>query len=116
MRYVQHKSGQGEKWPVTKEYTNIYQCEWPSHPYNKEASICLPKSEYIPCDPPETWRDVTADSSYNDSEPGRASITHYGPFNRVCVIDTGYRLRKLLFTNAGMPREGFIVERKDDHP
>lgn len=55
-RWVQHMSGQGEKWEVHDEGND----NWVVIPKNK-PSFChrLPKSEYRLCDPPEEWRNVT---------------------------------------------------------
>lgn len=49
-KWVQHISGQGEKWEVWKE------CEQEWNVYQKRVggpSLFFPKSEYRLCDPPE---------------------------------------------------------------
>lgn len=45
--YVQHISGQGEKWPIVGTYHPS--CDY----WLGEGAVMLPKSEYKECDPPE---------------------------------------------------------------
>jgi hypothetical protein len=56
-RYVQHKSGQGEKWKVYQgdldRFKDLYFCE------KDMISYALPKSEYIECAAPEVWTECT---------------------------------------------------------
>mgnify|MGYP001381458732 FL=1 len=55
-RYVQHISGQGEKWEVMAENGQ----QWGLH--HNVISIgwhFVPKSEYRLCPAPEVWKDVT---------------------------------------------------------
>lgn len=56
-QYVQHISGQGEKWEVYNENGEVYMCE----SARSTQGVYLPKSEYRLCDPPEVWRDVTSE-------------------------------------------------------
>lgn len=64
-RYVQHVSGQGKKWALADD-------GWPcndnlEHPTwivradvgLHVSTFCLPKSEYVLCDPDKAWVDVT---------------------------------------------------------
>ena len=48
--WVQHKSGQGEKWKVYQgdldKFKDLYMCE------KDMITYCLPKSEYAECEPP----------------------------------------------------------------
>lgn len=57
-RYVQHKSGVGEKWKVFSEEPLKWGC------YRRGISLGLPKSEYIECPPPEQWVDVTGECEW----------------------------------------------------
>jgi len=65
-RYVQHISGQGEKWELQTQYTGesdywtVY-----NRTSNYRSALQLPKSEYHLCDPPERWVDVTKDCYLN---------------------------------------------------
>jgi hypothetical protein len=68
-RYVQHVSGQGEKWEVLEETQpqGLSKC-WTVRDTeflvrakdNPRAWHILPKSEYRLVEPPERWVDVTA--------------------------------------------------------
>jgi len=59
-KYVQHKSGQGEKWQVDSYYDD-HEMFWrvPMKPGVADLVYRLPKSEYIECDPPEQWEECT---------------------------------------------------------
>lgn len=59
-RYVQHKSGVGEKWALASNdwYHNedLAQKSWAAR---RDGTVYyLPKSEYIECEPPERWERV----------------------------------------------------------
>lgn len=58
-QWVQHKSGQGEKWELAIqtgiEDSHIWAVKYPG----KMLPVYFPKSEYILCDPPEQWYDAT---------------------------------------------------------
>lgn len=54
-QWVIHKSWIGNKWEVTREYGHAYKVT-PSDP--DVEYLWLPKSEYIPCHPPEQWEEV----------------------------------------------------------
>lgn len=72
-QWVQHFSGKGEKWKVQdfggtwQELGRVVSIEYPhlwrvvDHQGTTPGGgyAWLPKSEYIPCDPPEQWEDVT---------------------------------------------------------
>lgn len=93
-RYVQHISGQGEKWEVKKEdgYTWCV---------NNNRLLChVPKSEYRLCEPPEEWEDVTMKYVYWSDLNMRVKEIVLGPHDRFRFVD--------------YPCNGpaFIVERK----
>ncbi len=114
-QWVQHISGQGEKYQVSEK-------EIPDWAYPVELSLLtgprflyLPKSEYRLCDPPEQWVDVTK----------RCKVNNYGTLvhingedhsiNGVVMnVQEGYRLRKVELKNAstGAWQPAFLVERK----
>jgi hypothetical protein len=57
-QYVQHISGQGEKWLVYSEYTDGWKV--------LGRTYFLPKSEYRLCEPSERWVDVTGECTVNE--------------------------------------------------
>lgn len=64
-KYVQHISGQGEKWEVEyleHDYPHLWRVKdhQDKNPYSNSCAW-LPKSEYRLCDPPEEWEDVTGE-------------------------------------------------------
>ena len=107
-KWVQHISGQGQKWEVTgglDKQDIFWECyyEKPSHHFD------LPKSEYRECEPPEKWEDVT----------DRCCISCDGKNLRLTFADMrctdlpqGYRFRKVCVCDQVMPDVAFIVERK----
>ena len=127
-KWVQHISGQGSKYRVIKSDNNLWGCDknMPTHEY---YNMYLPKSEYILCDPPEAWEDVTeqcnmtgTDSLWPHDEQNGEGIQNerdhvlYEPTHWVKGC---YRLRKVgveWFSGValGETRKGyaFIVERK----
>lgn len=95
VKWVQHISGQGQKWEIAGNHP-LY--EW----YVKSAipsvdSHFLPKSEFIACDPPEQWEDVTEDSEMI-VEISTKLLNNYA-----------YRIRKITGIHNGA---AFIVERR----
>lgn len=103
-QWVQHISGQGEKWPVESEDSYGYQVDKGDKRCGFGVAYDLPKSEYRLCDPPERWVDVTEGcevSNYGDY------ITHQG---KVIFMNTGYRLvKKQLWTSTKEQPEAFQV-------
>ena len=115
-RWVQHKSGQGEKWEVLETKTGFEEFEWRvkanSHCYHHD----LPKSEYIECPPPEEWEDVTAECDWGSAGEGlEATIFHSG---LRLLAGRGYRLRRVklypaeLGTGDNRTKWAFIVEKR----
>lgn len=58
-QWVQHISGQGEKWEVV--HTGMKSTEWAVNDKRGIGKHYLPTSEYILCDPPEEWEVCTGD-------------------------------------------------------
>ena len=54
--YVQHVSGQGKIYKVFYEGQSSWQVNDPGH----GMLFFLPKDEYVVCEPPEQWDDVTS--------------------------------------------------------
>ena len=80
MRYVQHTSGQGNKYEVTEAPCDA--C-WHSHDKDLGVTFYLPKSEFREVPAPERWKDITEIISENE-------IIFRWP-----VGGEGYRLRKV---------------------
>lgn len=53
-QYVQHVSGQGEKFEVG-ESAHLYKEMWVLEKRHDGLRPCVPKSEYQICEPPEKW-------------------------------------------------------------
>ena len=117
-QYVQHKSGQGEKYPVNNENDRV----WISYFTEPYQAVILPKSEYLPCSPPERWVDVTQACEFNDHEACMKHINPDGKLLNVIVLGTacglfeGYRLRKVqvgwIEGRTSHYQSAFVVERK----
>ena len=109
-RYVQHMSGQGEKWEVYTEFPHVWSIV---SPLDATKWLQFPKSEYVLCDPPQRWVDVTAECEvgviYTGLSIGTEQIS--GP------IKEGYRLRKVqvnMRAQLNVPSEwAFIVEKME---
>jgi len=112
-RWVQHKSGMGEKWKVDRdEFSFTWLC-WGTADDKGPYTCHLPKSEYVPCPPPERWVDVTEECEWNER---KYMFIHNG---REC--GTAYHIRKVKVKRGYVPEEGcvcngewaFIVEKKE---
>jgi hypothetical protein len=107
-KWVQHISGQGKKW---KNVSSFYgSSQWMVEAEMNGNHHFLPKSEYVPCDPPEKVVDVTA-----QCEAYGASIAH----NTQIIGYNCYNLRKVKLYKAesssvkNCEQWAFIVERKE---
>lgn len=116
-KYVQHKSGQGEKWAVSEGGVT---CWFVRDAYGYRNSFSLPKSEFIEVPAPEVWTDVTAECECDRLQD---DITH---LEKVILKQNGYRLRKVRLYTAnpglgsingvpciGKERHAFIVEKRE---
>lgn len=81
--YVQHRSGQGEKWQVFADSGTGWIVGLPTVP-----RFVLPKSEYVPC--PE-WQDITARIEVQDGTFCVDPVEQ----RRWLAVPDGYRLRKV---------------------
>ena len=111
-KWVQHKSGQGEKYvaededrytwkvPIKERYSNLLRWD-------------LPKSEYIEVSPPEQWEDVTAECEVSEM---RILVHGHGmtaPFVAHAIKVNGeYRLRKVQNMKLPIDSSVFIVEKR----
>ncbi len=100
-KWVQHISGQGEKWGVLGEYP--YGWKVPVPPGKGQGGeTWFPKSEYTICDPPEEWKDVTSQVYTYESVLGLMKTLNHRLRRVRCAKATG-------FDN---PDWAFIAERK----
>ncbi len=122
-QWVQHISGQGEKWKVVEARytgTNTWMAKNADVENDNVDLLYLPKSEYRLCEPPEQWVDVTEQVTLADS--GR-DLNHDRCQWRAVPIYNGdslYRLRKVqVHILEDLPRGkneswgwAFVIERK----
>jgi hypothetical protein len=119
MKYVQHKSGQGEKWKVYEEsYLNWF-C-MPLKP-SEEGRHYLPKSEYLEVPAPEVWKDVTSEcETFEDDAFNGLSHKRVSRYQTTRWGDGFYRLRKVPICTGNGPGHkvteqwAFIVEKKQE--
>lgn len=118
-QYVQHISGQGEKWAVTDDGRNCNSdmthdtwVVWQS----SSGTFYLPKSEYRLCSPPEVWRDVTEGCDITVDTGDVQYLRHNNETRFVTSWSgMGYRLRKVQLPsseNVNIKQWAFIVEKK----
>lgn len=82
VKYVQHISGQGAKWPVIEETGVRFIVKSPSSEYMDDMQ--LPKSEYQLCAPPEpvkVWKDVTGECGIQNGGKVLDLRTDQGQYN-----------------------------------
>lgn len=112
-KWVQHKSGQGEKWELTEEQSSTYgTVEWRVKAKEHEYFHEVPKSEYVLVDPPEQWEDITGQCVWTDSNYHECYIKVTPSGDRIeAQIEPPcpYRVRKIDGPHNG---PAFIVERK----
>ena len=109
-QYVRHISGQGELWLVQDwpDYLANPNLDWCVH-RGGQGRLYLPKSEYVLCEPPERWVDITR----------RVTIDDEGDIldgeKRITKVATGYRVREIPI-GMGNALDGipwaFIIEKK----
>ena len=108
-QYVQHMSGQGEIWLVQDwpDYLANPNLDWCVH-RDGQGRLYLPKSEYVRCEPPEVWTNITSRVTIDDGDI-------FDGVTRITEVMSGYRLRKVYLGIAsalgGIPC-AFIVEKK----
>jgi hypothetical protein len=111
-RYVQHISGQGEKWKVEFENPGAWGVS------SQPAGACIfPKSEYVLVAPPERWVNVTENCSISPDIPsGLLVLTDLTTVNRVAKIEPNYRLCKVrtyVADSRVAAQSVFLIERRE---
>lgn len=89
-QWVQHISGQGEKWEVSLELERMWRCD----PGPKQDWVYLPKSEYVECSPPETWIECTREAVRicNVSATQLVRVAYGAQTAEYCgILNGGYR-------------------------
>lgn len=86
-RYVQHKSGIGEKWQICGEGGNTIKQELYFVAFSDGQLLQLPKSEYILCEPPKEWKDVTDKFDVNDLSFAYHIESSRFRFKKIPIID-----------------------------
>ncbi len=115
-KWVQHISGQGEKWEVgdlEHNYPHLWRVI--DHQDKDRGGGCawIPKFEYILYDPPkEWWEDVTG-TVEESTTPGNYRCGHIDIIG-VAGAGKDYRLTKMLLEHGptATQRWAFIVERR----
>lgn len=118
-QYVQHISGQGEKWEVVPcpNFPDVWKVLAAK---GRDGALYLPKSEYVPVEPPERWVDVTEECHTTENWPSEMSSKANGialennnmlwiPCEQWCK---GYRLRKIEL-EPYHKNCAFIVEKRE---
>jgi hypothetical protein len=129
VKWVQHISGQGQKWKVDHECRRNWKvaAKEVEQTYTEgDACSFLPKSEYVPCDPPTVWTDVTQTCSFQDGELlDHSEEGGHGWTVSTCedtVRKDLYRLRKVKLWHYDVighmyhEQWAFIVEHKEGTP
>ena len=113
-RFVQHKSGQGEKWAIETDQSNSWGVK------HQPNWLYLPKSEYVEVPAPEVWTDVTqqlVDSTDSALKDGcEWSMPDARSFSVRANRTDGYRLRKvraIVEPNEWTNTWAFVVERRE---
>ena len=113
-QWVQHISGQGKRWKNVESFRCTSQ--WMVEGEMVGGHHFLPKSEYILCDPPEAWEDVTERVTVAN---GGSDLVLDGRQWRAVYQSSCQRLRKVpICTNSGLgiheptKQWAFIVEKK----
>lgn len=109
-RWVQHISGQGEKWEVDRF---VHGVSW--RVCRDGSTFYLPWKEYVDCDPPEQWEDVSGECYVTFTTLLTNKVASIGHNKRHLSDEDGYRLRKVRCAKSmgvDNPDWAFIVERK----
>lgn len=116
-KFVQYKNDpNGKKWEVHEELSDRYDV------FLGGKYFVFPKSDYIPCAPPERWTDVTADCRLTEGTwpypDGTANAIQQDSYIlwRASSHASGYRMRKVLVQMEGRAGTAwaFIVEKRED--
>lgn len=104
-QYVQHISGQGEKWLVHRSLETCWE-----HITAQSPTYYLPKSEYVMCQSPDEWEDVTEAVEFIYPHVGFGYLAIGG----VPIARDMYRLRKvdLMYEHCNHTHAFFVEKRK----
>ena len=110
-RYVQHLSGQGKVFEIRGEGVQLWMVAETVQGYTDAFFCGLPKSEYVLCEPPARWVDVTKDCLIDGAgiwnrQNGRILSSDCG------LSEIGYRLRKVQGKALMATDSAFVVEKK----
>lgn len=106
-RYVQRKGGQGEKWEVSGEGGHTIDQELFFVAFRDGVCFHLPKSDYVLCEPPEEWEDVTG-RVIESSTPGNWMLDG----RDILGLDEGVRLKRIDLMYEGCDYAyAFLIER-----
>lgn len=106
--YVQHISGQGERWEVLSDQTHGWRVRVQGE-LGINSVTWFPKSEYRLCDLPEEWEDVTGECGEDETGFLGLPVSLITHENGHLMKDRGFRVRKIDYLHNG---PCFIVERK----
>ena len=117
MNYVKHISGQGKVFEIRGEGVQLWMVAETVQGYTDAFFCGLPKSEYVLCEPPARWVDVTA-ALVIPSETSDMNFMEYIERRHdsyAVLVNTlaGYRLRKVQGKALMATDSAFIVERKE---
>lgn len=125
-RYVQHVSGQGEKYKLLEHNTINLDTSafvwYVESPYKAASWLVFPRHEYHPCDPPARWVDVTGECECSESESCRLLRPDGTGRRDIIESNRGYRLRKVQLWQTkedasicglSKPQWAFIVEKRE---
>lgn len=99
-KWVQHQSGQGEKWEVYDEGDRVWMCSQKRYHGLSLPGLHLPKSEYIEVPALEVWEDITDKLILISASPSGDWFDQWKMPDReeyavIANAKDGYRLRKM---------------------
>jgi hypothetical protein len=92
-KWVRHISGQGQKWSVHNEDECHSEAAWCVRAKVNPGYHYLPKSEYVECEGPEEWEDVTDECEVESAANGGFWVVHHG--ENIVRQAQEYRIRKI---------------------
>jgi hypothetical protein len=126
-KWVQHKSGQGDKWKrIDSEKNQDPKWDgWIVESKEGLGQLILPRSEYQECPAPERWIDVTGHCNSFTKGEGKATCLAHSGLDVLSRPDL-YRLRKVQgnWSAEGKASEGkaapsgwaFVIEQREEQP
>lgn len=108
--WIQHISGQGQKYK--RHPMGDTSISWCVESGFEDYTFKLPLADYVICNPPEAWKDVTGDCTISSHNPLQYDLPGKS------INFANYRLRKVPFCGADSgvhepeKRWAFIVEKR----